>query len=473
MTVSVATAAEKKPVYWQFTGPLGPEIRDAMALERSDDDAHHLILPDERDAYLSGIKLPDTLRCLDNSSKCKSVAHGVLEVLGFGARVLASGSKVGGVTQVKFVMSIIDGAKPETFIGQGPDIQTATKKAYAALHGQGTLALKLSPMDASFRINNEPYGQGSGDYIIPAGKHQLLVEAPERRSMEQPIVIEPSKTLQVIVDLPIAAGKLSLSTEPENASVFLDGTRWKDPKTAREVEAGPHTIRVEAKGYVTFTRDVTIKPAVAHDLNLKLQPKDPPWRIALRTAHADTQANHFLVRGGLQLGSTRGGEIDEGTNLGRMDSLDESGALIGFDVSLDWRYTFWTVTALGISMQSGGAKAKTSLEGTSTSELENVSRTLIRVGWGGVRQAMGRFELFATMGMGAAFETFSGKTITQKYEATVARFIIGNEFGLRYAFTEDWFAGSSAVFDYLPGSRTTAVFLINGGYAFNLPDGWL
>ena len=193
---SFAHSREQAPVYWQYSGPLGPDIRQALALVRTDADAHHLVLPDERDAYLAGVSVPTSFGCLDDSATCQSTHHGVLRALGFGAKVTASGTKADGQYSVTFKMILVDGAQAQTFKGTSDSLEAATQQAFGALHGQGTLALRVVPEDASFRLNNAPYGQGGGDYIMPAGRHTLLVEAPGFRSVEQPIQIQKAQKLR-------------------------------------------------------------------------------------------------------------------------------------------------------------------------------------------------------------------------------------------------------------------------------------
>ncbi len=466
-------ANTQAPVYWQFKGPLGAEVRAALAVERTDDDAHHLLLPDERDAYLAGVEMPNSLGCLDDSTVCQSTSHGVLRALGFGARITASANKADGLFQVTLVMTLLDGAQPKTFEGKGATMEEAARLAFVALHGQGTLTLSLIPKDASFRIDGKPYGQGSGDYIIPAGKHTLLVEAPEHRSVEQPIQILAAKRRRIIVELPIAFGKVSLKTDPPTAKAFLDGALWENSQTHRELEPGEHSIRVEAPGFRTFAQKFTVKPSVAHDLTLKLQLKDPPWRTALKDAHPDTKAKSWSIRGGVEGTSARGGKLGLDTSRSRsIESVDESAGLIGFNLSLDWKSDYLMVTALGLSAQTGGGKAKAMLEGNINSELDTLSRTVIRAGWVGGHYSLWRIDAYATFGFGLIFEDIIGKTLTQEYEASQTRFVMGNELGLRYAFDPNWFAGMSAAFDYWPGDRSAATFTLNGGYAFNLPKGW-
>ena len=107
--VSLAHSTPKAPVYWNYPGPNGDKIRAALAVERTDEHAHHLILPDELDAYLSDIPLPERFDCLDDSKVCESEAQGVLRLLGFGARVDADSRRTDQGYEVTLEMTLADG----------------------------------------------------------------------------------------------------------------------------------------------------------------------------------------------------------------------------------------------------------------------------------------------------------------------------------------------------------------------------
>jgi len=327
----------------------------------------------------------------------------------------------------------------------------------------------LKPADAAFRIDGRPYGEGSGEYIVGAGKHTLLVEAPKHRSLEQPVIIKKSERIKVIVELPAAYGRVSMKTEPKNAHVFLDGNRWQDPGKIREIEPGQHVIRVEAKGYFSYSQNYNIKSAVDHALSLKLRPKEPHWRKAMRTAHPDAVAKTWTVALSLEAVSARNGNVDEPTDGARdLDTLDESAGLLGFGISMSWRSQDLEILALGLSYQTGGETAQASLEQSTKSELESLDRFLLRLGWVGLRYPVWRIDAYGLTGLGLAIEDFAGKTLSQQYSASSIRPILGAELGLRYSFTPQWFAGTGLLFDFWPGNRSNVAWLIKGGFAFDI-----
>tara|TARA_B100001093_G_scaffold503605_1_gene558200 strand:- start:3136 stop:4554 length:1419 start_codon:yes stop_codon:yes gene_type:complete len=467
--VSLAHSTPKAPVYWNYPGPNGDKIRAALAVERTDEHAHHLILPDELDAYLSDIPLPERFDCLDDSKVCESEAQGVLRLLGFGARVDADSRRTDQGYEVTLEMTLADGVDKKIFKGSGSTIEDASSGAFAALIGQGTLLLEVNPKTASFRIDGKPYGQGSGKYLIPAGKHTLTIEAENHQLTEEPIEIRPSETLKIVVKLAAAFGRLSLKTTPEKTTVFIDGTEWTNPTELKDVEPGQHIIRVEAPGHEAFSQNVTIRAGVEHALKLKLVPSEPIWRTAMKTVHKDTHANPWYV--GLQLHtvSARSGGINLKTTQNfEMKDLAESVGMLGLGVNVGWRSKHLDILGLGLSFQNGLNEAKVIMDDDSPGRLDTLDRTMMRIGWFGLRYPIWRIDAYTLAGLGLAFETFEGGAVNRSFRATTTRLFVGSEFGLRYSFSDNWFAGSSIILDYWPDDRPSITWTMNGEYAFDL-----
>ena len=466
--VSVAWSKPKDPVYWSYPGPHGDDIRAALATERTDDHQHHLILPDELDAYLAGIPMPENFGCLADTAICTSEAQGLLVVLGFGARVDASAKRTGKDYEVTLVMTLADGAKPKTFLGRGQTIEVAVRSAFVALNGQGSLLLALTPKDASFRIDDRPHGQGNGEYLVGAGTHKITVEAPKYRPFERSIVVKAAERIKLTIKLAPDFGKLSLQTKPKGAKVYLDGTLWANPKTFKDVDPGEHIIRVEAPGYHSFTQSFKIKPAVEHALNLTLRSEEPHWRRAMRTIHSHTHENPWYVGLNVQAISARNGPIELETDGPQdLDSLIDSAGLFGFGINLGWRSRYLEVLGLGISYQAGGSDAKVKLEQSAKSRLDSLNRVMIRTGWVGLRLPIWRVDAYGLAGVGLAMESFTVKTASETYKADTMHLFVGTEIGVRYSVNAHWFAGSGVKLDYWPGNRASAAWILNGGFAFD------
>ena len=100
---------------WNYPGPFGQEIESALALERTDEYAHHLLLPDELEAYLKRYPYRENFGCLDDSSSCEQEAQGILNLLGFQARVDAVAVRDGEAYRVKLTILRADSGQRRVF----------------------------------------------------------------------------------------------------------------------------------------------------------------------------------------------------------------------------------------------------------------------------------------------------------------------------------------------------------------------
>ena len=465
----LAWANPQAPIYWNYPGPFGQEIRSALALERTDEYAHHLLLPDELEAYLSDLPLPGNFGCLDDSSSCEQEAQGILNLLGFQARVDAAAVRDGEAYRVKLTILRADSGQRRVFSGRGADVAEAARAAFVALIGQGSLILDVTPPTASFRIDGRSHGEGSGTYMLPAGKHVITIEAENYKTTEEPIEVGANQSIKLTVKLAPEFGRLSLRTTPEDARVFLDGELWSTPKTLRDVSPGQQILRVEADGYESFSQNVEIRAGVEHALKLKLQGAEPPWRIAMRSRHPDTYQNNWYVRTQLQTISSRNGRLDLETNRNyKLKTQSESIAMLGIELSAGWRSKHLDLLGIGLSMQTGLNDSRIILDNDSNGLLESLDRTMLRIAWPGLRYQIWRVDAFALAGLGLAFEELSGAAENTPFRAAETRLFAGTELGLRYSVTPAWWLGSSIILDYWPDSRPSVTWTINGEYNFDL-----
>jgi hypothetical protein len=66
-------------------------------------------------------------------------------------------------------------------------------------------------------------------------------------------------------------GGLSISTDPDGASVFIDGrSAGSSPLHLSDIAAGEHRVRIVKNGYLENARIVTVAPGAPHALQVKL-----------------------------------------------------------------------------------------------------------------------------------------------------------------------------------------------------------
>ena len=153
--------------------------------------------------------MPENLGCLANNGLCDDPARGVLGILGLSARIDATAERTddGLVVRLKHTSAL--GGTAVVHEGRGKAMQAAVAEAFAALQGEAMLILNLAPSDANLRLNGEPFGQGSGSYTLPAGKHTLTVEAPARQTVKQEVILSSGQVLRLVIDLSVISGKFT------------------------------------------------------------------------------------------------------------------------------------------------------------------------------------------------------------------------------------------------------------------------
>lgn len=461
------------PLDWQFPGMSGPALQAAVQRAAGPMPRGHIFDEAAREAHLAEVRWPDALGCLADEASCPDSRRAVFRALQLGGQVVATAEATDGGHRVVLTLHGLEPPEPQVYTGEGPTLEDAARDAFAALQGRVTIVLTLDPPDASIRLDGEPFGQGSGTYTVPPGDRELTFEAPGRRTVKQPIRASAGDTLTIETALPPAVGRLSLTVTPPTARVFLDGARWPDVGTARELSPGPHALRVEAEGYQTFTEEVIVKSGTVHELSLELRPDDPTWREALARPHPDTTARPWTLRVDLRFASARDGDV--GLNLpngGRLVEQRNAMGTVGLGFSAGWRGPHLMVEGIGLSYEAGSEQTAAWFENGTGGDIDALSRLTLRPLWVGARYPMWRLEPYALGGVAFAWETFDVDRPSGAQQVSDTRFLLGVELGVRYALDDAMSAGIGAVFDFWPGERAQAAFLLQFAYALDLPEPW-
>jgi hypothetical protein len=462
---------------WRFPDRYGPELRDAIVALRGTGLPGHLVTDDELGAFLSAAR-PDTatLDCFVDQGVCADDRRAALSALAFTSRLDATAERTAaGAYRVSFTQISAGDAPPQTFSGEGADLNAAVRVALTGLQGQGSVEVAVQPADAKLLLDGQPWGSGSGTLLATPGKHTLRAEAPGRRPVETPIEVVRGRTVSVTVDLPIAYGRLLLTIKTANATVTLDGQPY-DPAEAKELPPGEHIVEVSAPGHVTYRHPIEVKPSTQLDIKIGLVPEGTDWNKAFSAPHQSTLRHTYLARGGLRmmgLGSGNTG-FSRGTGAERV-ALDktESLSMVGVELGVTWRDRYLICDALTISYVGGGSADATFEDGKGT--VEGSSRVELRPGWFGVRYPVWRLEPYATGGPLLAFDSFEAVAPTGSKETfDSTSFQLGLQVGVRLQLTPEWFVHTAFDTTFWFNERASGAFMIGGGHAFDfdLPE-WL
>ncbi len=135
------------------------------------------------------------------------------------------------------VASARETAAPE-FSEQGTD--SAGQKS-------GTLEISTTPAGASIYIDGNAYGVAPMRLrgVVEAGSHQLRLDHPSFETVNEVFVLVPGKTVRVEKTLVPAMAKMSLTSEPPNANVVINGQQMgTTPLPVLEVPANK-SLKIE------------------------------------------------------------------------------------------------------------------------------------------------------------------------------------------------------------------------------------
>ena len=111
---------------------------------------------------------------------------------------------------------------------------------------------------------------------VGAGQREIVIDAPLYRSASATVVVQGKGVTQnLTMQLEPAWAQYSFSTEPENASLLVDGENFGNSPLTIKLEEGTRVITVQAEGFKDFVQEANV---VAHeDLTIptiKLIPAD-------------------------------------------------------------------------------------------------------------------------------------------------------------------------------------------------------
>jgi len=134
--------------------------------------------------------------------------------------------------------------------------------------GQSILYVNTQPQGAeiyldSFYLGKTPYNKDD----LPAGQFTLKLTHPDYIAKTDSITLANNEIIKKRYSLQAASGSFSVISEPEGASIYIDGvsTGQKTPATLKKITAGKHKISLKKDRYypvdanVTITKNKTVK----------------------------------------------------------------------------------------------------------------------------------------------------------------------------------------------------------------------
>ena len=163
------------------------------------------------------------------------------------------------------------------------------------------LDLEVSGDPDSVTLDGEPVQPG--EVRLDPGRHLILVRRAgfaEQREMVE-LAVGGHQTVSIDAAAQPLATRLTITVNPVDAHIRVDGLPRGRSGTELRLEPGDHRVQIEADGYETHERTVRLVPGVAERLAVHLSPSESEitseawfWVVLLGAA--------ALIGGGIGLG---------------------------------------------------------------------------------------------------------------------------------------------------------------------------
>lgn len=138
---------------------------------------------------------------------------------------------------------------------------------------EDVLAVRLEPLPGRLRITVQPESGDTAwvvdgrrlapapalDQTLSAGGHRIRVEHPYYQAQDLEVALQPGEQRHIPVELIPVPGRLSLSSEPPGAAVFLDGSEIGHTPLAVDRPGGRYEVLVRRQGYAEVRDSLEIR----------------------------------------------------------------------------------------------------------------------------------------------------------------------------------------------------------------------
>jgi len=169
---------------------------------------------------------------------------------------------------------------------------TVAKDGYAAWDGnveaepnasQSIPLITLQPADAKLLVNTIPRGANvtvNGRYrgqspitlsLSPDVDYDIGMSKAGYGVTSRKLRLESAASDSITVDLSARLGTVTVSVQPQDAGVYVDGRARGSGKTTLRLSAAPHRIEVKRQGYQSWSRTITPRPGYPQSLTARLR----------------------------------------------------------------------------------------------------------------------------------------------------------------------------------------------------------
>lgn len=192
---------------------------------------------------------------------------------------------------------------------------------------EGVLSIQSDPTGATVNIDEQFHGLTPLTVEIePNQEHkvEVLLVGYERGFRSVFVPSGQSRTLKF--DLEEATGSLTVTTEPEDVEVWVDGQRIGHSNDTFVLHAVRHSVELKKEGYAGYSNDLVIQPGLRQSLRVRLLTLEEARMEALRQVRNTIDGQEILLfePTPIQMGASRrqpgrrANEVFRTAQLGRL-----------------------------------------------------------------------------------------------------------------------------------------------------------
>jgi hypothetical protein len=170
------------------------------------------------------------------------------------------------------------------------------------------LQVRSIPAGASVTVNGRYRGQSPITLALsPDTDYDIGLSKAGYGSAVRQVRLAAAASREITVDMTARTGTVTVSAEPGDAAIVVNGQVRGEGSATLELPAAPHRIEVRKEGYQTFSRDITPRPGYPQALDVRLL-SDEEIRRRSTASMMTTSQGQVLRRieaGDIVMGSSR------------------------------------------------------------------------------------------------------------------------------------------------------------------------
>jgi formylglycine-generating enzyme required for sulfatase activity len=172
----------------------------------------------------------------------------------------------------------------------------------------GFIQVESKPAGAAVTVENEYQGNTPLEIEVAKGRrYQVRVSRPGYQTATRSVEVADGVPVPVNIVMQPKVGVINVTASPADASLFVDGRNMGNANQELELIAVPHRLEVRKAGYNTWSGEVTPKPGLLQQLEVRLLTPEQAVLVAIPKilTTGQGQVMQLVQPGELVLGAPR------------------------------------------------------------------------------------------------------------------------------------------------------------------------